>query len=177
MNESVQFLSDNARRFFQFEESELQPAIMRVTGCSASEAMDSGKKHCNMLSKWLCLAATKMIDYDYEEFFRKAYELKLCTQNGYISAPLKDFFSAMDINVSSHQYTDFKSIPDSVRKPGACFQIPINGFKHWMATGIDDDGKAYLFCTHNLTYRPYGAELSAALAVHKDKIDCVKQYV
>ena len=176
MNQPVQFLKDNAHRFCQFEQSELQPIISRVTGCSAPDAFAAGEFHCNMLSKWLCLAASGIINYDYEAFFKKAYENKLCNRNGYIAVTLPSFFQVMEIPVTCTEYPDVNSIPEEQRQPGAVFQIPVNGDHHFMSCGVDQDWKLYLFDSHNTTYRPYGGELFAALAVHGDKIDCFKKY-
>ena len=71
MNPSIQFLKDNSHRFCQFEESELQPVISRITGLSHADAVTAGTFHCNMLSKWLNLRAQNIIDYDYEIFFER----------------------------------------------------------------------------------------------------------
>ena len=171
MNQVVQSLHDNAQTLQQFNQSQLQPIIMSVTGCDAETAMSSGQYHCNMLSKFLCLHASGIWQQGYLEFFKKAYEAGLCTPHGYIGTPVTDFFKTMGINATVMEY---QTKPEA--QPGDCFQISINGGHHFMSVGVDDDNNMYLFDTHNTIYRPYGGELDMALAVHGDKIDWFKKY-
>lgn len=169
-SDKIELVKQLARDYNQFQPSKLQPAIMSVTGCNNSQAVEWGESHCNLLSWYFGLYASSKIDMTYEEYFKTLLDYDCCNEAGK-TLLTKDKIApkCFGFKFSVDYIEDWNIVLDpSSLNPNSFYQLKIHTSDHYMISWIEKlKGKPELFIA-DTNDRGYGIPAKTAKRIDKN---------
>ena len=149
----------------QFKNNFLTREIIDATGYTVKQALDIQDGLCNILSFWSIIFAQGLLSSSFKDFYIFLIKSGYADEGGWLKIDKPALLHAMGIKAQVIAYKDF---PED-RQPSECYQIAINGKKHFIASCVNDDLSISVYDTNNR-----GCPEDSKKALKKDKIDWVK---
>lgn len=148
--DAIEMMKFIIRQYNQFDpNSQLYRDIQSVTGCKTSEIADIADSHCNMISTWAIMRASRLTQMSYKDFFSaclitdikaKDYTSKGCEDNGRILVGKEYLIPAIfGVPFNPVFYENFEDVvnPETRLKENCFYQLKIKETDHYIACGVD----------------------------------------